>query len=202
MFPDAFPNILPFRTVALQSLFLLMAVAIEAEVFRRSMKLAPKESVYFAASLNLFCVVLGWLTFLVLFNLSNQMPGDALAPLINFILFDNWSSDTATLLIVGCFVIFFASIAVKELGLFGLRYLLEIEQPKSLKENSSQAALPEAGLEATESPTSETARSTVFVRAVRQEPREILIEVTTILIANAWSYSAILVTLLIRQAFL
>ena len=194
MFPDAFPNILPFRTVALQTLFLLMAVAIEAEVFRRRMKLAPKESVYFAAAANLFCVVLGWLIFLVLFNLSNQMSSDALKPLINFIFFDNWSPETATLLIIGCFAIFFASLAVKELGLFGLRYLLEIEQPKSAQAETQSTA------EDAENPA-DAPKSSVFVRTVRSEPRAILTEVTTILLANAWSYSAILATLLLRQAF-
>ena len=197
MFPDAFPNILPLRTVALQCLFLLMAVAIEAEIFRRRMKLPPKECIYFAASLNLFCVVLGWLTFLLLFNLSNQMSGDTLAPLINFIFFDNWSPSTATILIVGCFLIFFASLAVKELGLFGLRYLLEIKQPGSAQGEPP----PTPGLEA-ESSIADPPKSTVFVRAERQEPRELMIEVTTILFANAWSYSAVLATLLLRQAFL
>ncbi len=195
MFPDAFPNILPFRTVALQTLFLLMAVAIEAEVFRRRMKLAPKECIYFAATLNLFCVVLGWLTFLVLFNLSNQTSSDALKPLINFIFFDNWSPDTATLLIIGCFAIFFVSLAIKELGLFGLRYILEIEQPKPPQ------AEPPPGSGDAEAPA-DAPKSSVFVRAARSEPRLILIEVTTILVANAWSYSAILATLLLRQAFL
>ena len=195
MFPDAFPNILPFRTVALQALFLLMAVAIEADVFRRRMKLAPRECVYFAAAVNLFCVVLGWLTFLLLFNLSNQMSSDALKPLINFIFFDNWSPDTATLLIIGCFAIFFASLAVKELGLFGLRYVLGIEQP-----NSAPADPPPAAGDA--DIPAEAPKSSVFVRTVRPEPRAILTEVTTILLANAWSYSAILATLLLRQAFL
>jgi hypothetical protein len=194
MFPDAFPNILPFRTVALQALFLLMAVAIEADVFRRRMKLAPKECVYFAAVVNLFCVVLGWLTFLLLFNLSNQMSSDALKPLINFIFFDNWSPDTATLLIIGCFAIFFASLAIKELGLFGLRYLLGIEQPNAAPADPSPASGD------AENPAEPP--SSVFVRAVRPEPRAILTEVTTILVANAWSYSAILATLLLRQAFL
>lgn len=203
MFFDDLPNLLPFRTVALQTLFLFMAVAIEAAAFQRHLKLDPRESVYFAAALNLFCVVLGWLAFFILFNVLNVLPGNGLTPLINFILFDNWSSETATALILSCFVIFFASIAVKELGLLGLRYLvLEQPKPKPAVEPPPNATPDDATADDATADDATPATSTVFVRTERPERTELRTELRAILFANAWSYSAILVALLVRQAFL
>ncbi|MBD3882973.1 hypothetical protein IFO70_14495 [Phormidium tenue FACHB-886] len=195
MFFDDLPNFLPFRTVALQTLFIFMSVAIEAAAFQRHLKLDPSESVYFAAALNLFCVVVGWLAFFILFNVLSVLPGNGLAPLINFIFFDNWSSETATALILSCFVIFFASIAIKELGLLGMRYLILADAPKLKSVEPAPSTTPDDATPANNN-------IPVFVRTERPERTELRAELRAILFANAWSYSAILVALLVRQAFL
>jgi len=193
MFADAFPNILPLRAVVLQSLFLLMAIAIEATVLHRYLKMAPQISIYYAAVTNLFCVVLGWLALFILFDFADVLPPGIQVPLVSFIFFDQWSGETATLLIVACFIIFFVSIGVKLLALFGLRLLLEFD--KKEEEKKPEAKQPE------ESPPEPEARPSFF-RDMRQEPNAFRSEIAAILFANAWSYSAILLALVIRQALL
>ncbi len=205
MFPDSFPNIVPLRAIALQSLFLLMAIAIEATVIYRQLKMPPKPSIYYAAAINLFCVVLGWLALFIFLDLADVLPPGIQVPLVSFIFFDQWSSETATLLIVACFIIFFVSIGVKLLGLLGLRLLLEFDKKPDEKkpdekkpdEKKPDEPLPESAPEESEPEV----RPSIF-RELRQEPNPFRSEITTILFANAWSYSAILLTLMIRQALL
>ncbi|HEY9628476.1 MAG TPA: filament integrity protein FraC [Coleofasciculaceae cyanobacterium] len=191
-FADSFPNIVPLRAITLQSLFLLMAIAIESTVLHRQLKMAPKPSVYYAAVVNLLCVVLGWLALFIFLNLADVLPPGIQVPFISFIFFDQWSSETATLLIVGCFVIFFVSIGVKLLGLFGLRLLLEFDKKEEKKEEKK------AEESSSEEETPEVRPS--FFRELRQEPNVFRAEITAMLFANAWSYSAILLALVIRQA--
>ncbi|HEY9641748.1 MAG TPA: filament integrity protein FraC [Coleofasciculaceae cyanobacterium] len=186
MFPDAFPNILPLRAIVLQSLFLLMAIAIESTVLKRRMPLTPKDSVYFATAINLLCVILGWLALFIFLNMANILPPGIQVPLISFIFFDQWSGETATLLIVSCFIIFFVSLGIKLLGLLGLRLLLEMDKTIE-KKPEEQPAEPVP---------------TKFFRELRQEPSALRSEITTLLFANAWSYSSILAVLVLRQALL
>ncbi|NJR65856.1 MAG: hypothetical protein HC772_11925 [Leptolyngbyaceae cyanobacterium CRU_2_3] len=188
MFSDAFPNIVPLRAIALQSLFLLMAIAIEAVVLQRRISLSPKDSIYFAAAINLLCVILGWLSLFIFLNMSDVLPLGLQVPLTSFIFFDQWSGETATLLIVACFLIFFVSLGIKLLGLLGLRLLLEMDK-KTEKTEKSEEQPPEPV-------------KTSFFRELRQEPNVLRSEITTLLFANAWSYSAILMTLVLRQALL
>ena len=200
MFSDSFPNIVPLRAIALQTLFLLMAIAIEATVIYRQLKMPPKPSIYYAAAINLFCVVLGWLALFIFLDLADVLPPGIQVPLISFIFFDQWSSETATLLIVACFIIFFVSIGIKLLGLLGLRLLLEFDKKPDEKkpdEKKPDEPLPESAPEESEPEV----RLSIF-RELRQEPNPFRSEITTILFANAWSYSAILLTLMIRQALL
>jgi hypothetical protein len=202
MFPDtflnAFPNIVPLRAIALQSLFLLMAIAIESMVLHRQLKMAPRVSIYYAAVINLFCVVLGWLALFIFLDLADVLPSGIQVPLVSFIFFDQWSSETATLLIVTCFIIFFVSIGVKLLGMLGLRFLLEFdkkpEEPKLEEKKPEEQA-------ADESMPEPKGKSSIF-REIRNEPNPFRPEIATILFANAWSYSAILLTLIIRQVLL
>jgi hypothetical protein len=132
-------------------------------------------------------VILGWLALFILLNMADVLPPGVQIPLISFIFFDQWSSETATLLIVSCFLIFFASLGIKLLGLMGLRLLLELDKTDDKKPEEEQPSEPV--------PTS-------FFRELRQEPNELRSEITTLLFANAWSYSSILAALVLRQALL
>jgi len=96
--------------------------------------------------------------------------------LMNFIFFDQWSNGTAELLIMICFITFFISLGVKWLGLVGLDWLMKKDLPKA----------PEVLTE-----------TSVFISPQRK-PRQFRPRLNTTLLANAWSYSAILAALLLR----
>lgn len=217
MFADTFPNIVPLRAIALQSLFLLMAIAIEAAVFQRQVGLEPKLSVYQAATINLFCVVLGWLALFIFLDFSDLLPAGLQVPLFSFIFFDQWSSETATLLIVACFIIFFVSLGIKLLGLIGLRLITQPDKKADAKPDAKSDASPDA------TPGAEAAffkddrrdlnrfRSDLdtappsgpfFSKEDKREPNKLRSDIVTLMLANACSYSAILVALVIRQALL
>lgn len=200
-----FPNILPLRAIAFQSLFLMMAIAIEATVLFRQlnpaaernnsalMRLSPKQSIQYAATANLLSVVVGWSVFFLFFGVTKALPPDVKISLMNFIFFDQWSGETATLLIMVCFLTFFGSFAVKQLGLVGLQRLLND------KKESTASTAP---LVAPEMPALNSPAHTSAIRDLRREPHEANPQIGTLLLANAWSYSAILVSLLIIRLFL
>jgi hypothetical protein len=183
MFTDLTPTVLPLRAIAFQIVFLLMAIAIEATVLHRQLNIPPKQSAQFAAATNLLTTVLGWLVIFFLLGTSPILPTPLLnelkIALMNFIFFDQWSNGTAELLIMICFITFFVSLGVKWLGLVGLDTLMNRALPDA----------PEVAIE-----------PGVFV-SPRRKPRQFRPRLSTTLVANAWSYSAILVALLLRFVF-
>lgn len=184
MFSDLLPSILPLRAIAYQIIFLLMAIAIESTVLHKQLNIPPKQGVQFAASINLLTTVLGWLGIFFLLSTSLALPTplatELKLALLNFIFFDQWSQGTAELLIMICFITFFVSLGVKWLGLAGLDWLMKKDPPKA--------------------PEVVTEEKGVFISPQRK-PREFRPRLNTILTANAWSYSAILVALLLRIVF-
>ncbi|MBW4517560.1 MAG: hypothetical protein KME11_20340 [Timaviella obliquedivisa GSE-PSE-MK23-08B] len=183
MFFDFIPSVVPLRAIAFQIVFLLMAIAIEATVLHKQLNIPPKQSVQFAASINLLTTVLGWLVTFLLLGTSLALPTPLLTELkialMNFIFFDQWSNGTAELLIMICFITFFVSLGMKWLGLVGLDWLMKKDLPKA----------PDVVVE-----------TGVFVSPQRK-PRQFRPRLNTTLVANAWSYSAILVALLLRIVF-
>jgi hypothetical protein len=183
MFSDLTPTVLPLRAIAFQTVFLLMAIAIEGTILHKRLNIPPKQSIQFAASINLLTTVLGWLGIFFLLSTSPILPTPLLNELrlvlLNFIFFDQWSSGTAEFLIMICFITFFVSLGVKWLGLVGLDWLMQKDLPKA----------PDVAIE-----------TGVFV-SPRRKPREFRPRLSTTLVANAWSYSAILVALLLRFVF-
>jgi hypothetical protein len=177
---DFIPNVVPLRAIAFQIVFLLMAIAIEATVLHKQLDISPKQSVQFAASTNLLTTVLGWLSIFFLLGTAIVLPTPLLTELkmalMNFIFFDQWSNGTAELLIMICFITFFVSLGVKWLGLVGLDWLMKKDLPKA----------PEVLTE-----------TSVFISPQRK-PRQFRPRLNTTLLANAWSYSAILAALLLR----
>jgi hypothetical protein len=181
---DLIPHVLPLRAVAFQIIFLMMAIAIEATVIHRQLEFHSKQSVQFATSINLLMTVVGWITIFFLLGTSPILPTPLLnelrLALMNFIFFDQWSNGTAELLIMICFVTFFVSLVVKWLGLVGLDWLMKKDPPKS-----PEVVVVEPG---------------VFV-SPRRKPRKFRPRFNAMLVANAWSYSAILFVLLLRVLF-
>jgi hypothetical protein len=186
MFFDFIPTVVPLRAIAFQIVFLLMAIAIEATVIHKQLEYPAKQSVQFSTSLNLLATVLGWLGIFFLLGTSPVLPTPLLnelkIALMNFIFFDQWTNGTAELLIMICFITFFASLAIKWLGLVGLDWLMDKKAPEA-------PADPDAAQ-----------HQGVFV-SPRRKVRRYRPRLSATLVANAWSYSAILIALLLRFVF-
>lgn len=192
-----FAIVLPLKAFAYQSLFLLIAIAIEATVLyqrlsqdsRKSLDpsppITPKQSVQYATSTQLLATVVGWLVFFMFFSTTRILPSDLRVALIDFVFFDQWTEGTATLLILISFVTFFASLAVNHFGLLGLKRIL-YGAPKSAEDDSGEASEGE---------------SDVF-RDLRKEPRDFQPQFSALLFANALAYTAILAVLLLRLLFM
>ncbi|WP_088891288.1 filament integrity protein FraC [Leptolyngbya ohadii] len=176
------PPILPLRTVALQALFLVIAIAIEAIVLYRQLKLSPREGVQYAATINLLSTVLGWVAVFTLldtgigqqFNISLGVQ----VALLNFILFNRLTPQSASSVVLLAFITFLVSFAVKQFGLVLLKWALD---PKLV--------------EVTPPPDPEE-------RSVMRDPRKLIRQeaspqVFAVLVANALSYSAIGAVLLL-----
>ena len=184
-------DVLPLRAIVLQCLLLSVSIAIEAVVLFRLLKLpdrqsiSPKQSVQYAASIDLLSTVLGWFAIFSFLNLGTELPlgwtREIETALLNFLFFNQFSNQSISFLIVGGFLTFFASFVVKQVGLWGLRWLLQSEFPQIAKEEESDNRSLPSG-----------------IRDFRQDPRdESQLNIGAVLFANAWSYSAILAILLI-----
>lgn len=184
-------DVIPLRAIALQSLLLLVVILIEAIVLFRLLRtsdnqtISPKQSVQYSASINLLSTVFGWFTIFSFFGLETSLPTDWTrnleTALLNFIFFNQFSNQSLSFLIVVGFLTFFASFIVEQVGLWGLRWLLQSEFP--------QISETDAERERT---------ITVVMRDLRKEPRnDNQLNISAVLFANAWSYSAVLLILLI-----
>jgi hypothetical protein len=201
-----FSTVLPLRTVLYQSLFLLIAIAIEAMVLRRLLDPppTPKQSIQYAASINLLCTVVGWLFFFVFYGIATALPSAWTTRfetnLIRFIFFDQWTSETATTLILISFIMFFASFAIKQGGLIGLRWLLASEKKE---EKKSAEELANAPIKTNPSPR-KVIQDMRYVEPQEKVPSDRSsrrAQARAVLSANAWSFSAILALLILRFAF-
>lgn len=159
-----------------QLFFLSLAIAVEAYILRDRLKISRKASLEYSASINLFSTAIGWLFF---FSLEPLLPSYIRNLLIGYILFNIRSPNINTLLILLGLLIFFGTFIVELQGLELLRLLL--------KEKIDAPIIPPK----------------VYKYRSKRE-RRVLSEVvtnqaTTILVANACSYSAILLILIARS---
>ncbi|MCU0525047.1 MAG: hypothetical protein MUF72_09505 [Elainella sp. Prado103] len=184
------PEVLPLRAMILQCLLLMVAVAVEASVFFRMLRtpnnqpISPKQSVQYALSMNLLSTVLGWFTIFTFFELTAILPaqltGGVETALLNFLFFNRYTNQSLSILILLGFLTFFASFIVKQVGLWALRWLLQSEFPQIAEETE---------------PEREKSQT---IRDLRKDPRrEGQLNIAAVLFANAWSYSAILLILLL-----
>lgn len=172
-------SILPLRAIVFQMLFLLVTIALEGLVFFKNLNLDYKTSMRYAAVLNLFSTFLGWVIF---FEINLFLPEDVQRQFISYIFFDRffpnpWFAAVTPIIVITSLAIFIGTFLVELNGLELLEYLLE-------KTKDSQA------------PTEHIARF--------QGRRDQIIrfqantKAYTILVANAASFSAILLLLIIR----
>jgi hypothetical protein len=176
-------SILPLRAIAFQILFLLVAIAIEARIFRQRMNLDHKTCVRYAATVNLLSVVVGWIVF---FTVEPFLPANLDAQLISYLFFDqlfqdSLSSSIPSIIIVVGFFIFFGTWLLKVEGLNLLEMILGT---KKAEEKPEQLNFK-------------------FRNARNRSQKQFLFRGTgtraaTVLLANACSFSAILLLVAIR----
>ncbi len=174
--------VFPLQTILFQVIFLFVAIALEARVFHQRLRLTRRTSVEYATSLNLLTAVIGWVAF---FLLQDFLPQPLRTQLISFIFFDRFlipQPANLTLLIVSAGItIFFAAFLIKLKGLELLEDMLK----------STQEASP--------SPTvSDRRRPTLATRLNQAALHTDANHATVVLLANAYSHSAILLLLFIR----
>jgi len=170
------PRVLPIGTIFFEVLFLLIAIPIEAYVLHKWLKFDKKTSVFYAIAMNVFSSVIGWNIF---FLVEPILPVQIKSELISYVLFNNFKlATTQSLIIFTGAVIFFGTFLIK----FILLKLLLI-------------SLDEGGKKPEPTMTTQRDRWRHNSKAKLQNTNL----VTTTLIANSLSYSAIALILFIRS---
>ncbi len=175
--------VVPLRAVVFQSMLLLVAIALEAGMLRQRLRLGFQPSIRYAASLNLFATGLGWLLFL---SLEPLVPAALRTQIISYVLFgrfyDNALLTSLTPLVVAAGLgVFFLTFSLKVKGLEWLTQLLG------------------APIRPTQAPKLSRRRGFGDLRQNPQTQRTTPAYILAILHANALSFSAILVLLLLRH---
>lgn len=170
------PRVLPVGAVLFNLLFILMSISIEAYCFNRRLKFDRKTSIFYAISINLFSNVIGWIAF---FIIEPVLPIQLKSELINFVFFNTFKApNTQTVIILTAFIIFFSTFIVKLFLLKLFSIVLNEELGKKVENNPN-----------------------IERQKWRYLNRNKLLGnnlVSTMLIANSLSYSAITLVLLIR----
>lgn len=175
-------------TYLFQSVFLLVAIALEARVLYQRLYLTRRRSVEYATSINLLAAVLGWIAF---FLLKDLLPPPIKSEIISYIFFDRFltpfpQSFYLVLISTGV-IVFFCAFLIKLKGLQLLEALLERtpkeqSQPEHISSNQDRKRLKRSVSERVERSVSRT------------DPNQ----ATVILLANVYSHSAIALLLALR----
>jgi hypothetical protein len=174
--------ILPLRAIAFQSLFLLLAISIEALVlFRFLFALDYKASVRYATTLNLLSTVVGWLLFL---SIQTFLPEYLRVQLISYFFFEHffpnpWQAGITPAFVVTALGVFIGVFLLEHQALILIEKMLEKYQPEDTKETKKRIRGSYSPLEA----------GLIFKRDN---------QVYAVLVANACSFSAILFLMFIR----
>lgn len=171
------PRIFPIGGILFDLLFVMIAIPIEAYVLHYRLKFDKKTSTFYAISINLFSSVIGWLIFFVS---EPMLPIQVKSELINYMFFNGFKSpNTQTGIILTACIIFFATFLMK---FFILRVLL--------------LSLNETFAKKEEEPQTSQRQKRLRLSSVNFQNTNLI---TTILIANSLSYTAITVILLFRS---
>lgn len=179
-----FAPVLPLRMILFQGLMLLVAIALEAIVLRRSLRIPYRISIEYAASINLLAMCIGWLLFFVVEPL---LPIDLQQQLIGYVLFsqffaNTWADTVPIWIILSGIITFFVTFFVKLEGLELLLLLLD-------RRESRAPSLPQRRMSYRQRQASQGLQSPRQIRA------------NAVLQANAISFTAILLLLLLRNTF-
>lgn len=176
--------VLPLKAVIFQILFLLVATALEAMVLRQKLRLGYKQSVRYAAAINLLTVVIGWFAFL---TIEPWIDARLQAQVISYVLFDNLINNTlkpqmGLIILVAGLVAFFMTLIIK---LKGLELIMKSIGTWSLPTQPQALSRQDRYSRSRTGTTSYQQAASQFAIAVLQ--------------ANALSFSAIFLLLMIRS---
>ena len=171
------PEVFPLGIILFDLLFLLVAIPIEAYVLNIRLNFDKKSSIFYAICVNFFSSAIGW--FICFFLEQYLLPESWRLELINLVFFNRLSSSSE----LYSSIVFFASIA------FFITFIMKLIILKLLI-----FSMREAG-----SAPLQTQPSLIRRYSRRNSKAKIVNTnlVLTVLIANALSYSAILVILFI-----
>ena len=185
-----FSFVLPLRAIVFQMLFLSLAIAIEALVFQKQWKLSRKASTEYSLGLNLFSTGLGWLIF---FAVQPFLSTNLKKQIITFVFFNNIVENSAVPigLVYGEFALIvflaFVLILIAELLFLDVwRNLVKEETPAEQEAKQGSKYRP-------------TLTSSLYKRYY--DSAKARITSSTILIANAYSGTAILLMLFLTNMF-
>lgn len=179
--------VLPIRLILFQVLFILVAIATESMVLQWQLRLQRKASIQYAACLNLFSTAIGWLIFFGLQNIFSYLFSGILGQqVMSYILFGQffspeWLQGMSTLLVIMALLTFFGTFLVEWNGLALLEYFL------GTRKIIFRPSLPQA--------TDQLSRYTMTPASTEEGPNRGY----AVLLANAASYSVILLILLVRN---
>ncbi|NJL48029.1 MAG: hypothetical protein HC929_11770 [Leptolyngbyaceae cyanobacterium SM2_5_2] len=187
-------GLMPLRAMAFQSMLLLVAIALEAIVLRQHLRLGYQTSMQYAATINLFTTSLGWIAFL---SLEALLPLALRQQIISYVLFNRFDPanpwrDVLPVVIVGAAIVaFFTTYWFKLQGLSLLIRLLEREPSVAMavKAESSSGSSP---------PRNSLAWSSSARREQVNPPSRTSFYTLAVLQANALSFTAIVLLLLLR----
>lgn len=180
--------IFPFKAILIQLLFLVLEIAIHTWVFQSRLQIrmnfTPRKSVEYAITLTLLATVVGWLIFFWELAYLFYQP-ELKNKLIIYILFNEWSEMTLILLFVGGLATFFITLSVKLLGFRILEIIRGDRQPQNKPTLVGNSAIL-GGFRR---------RNSVKSANLHRSPY------STILMAHAWSYSTLLIILLLLNNY-
>lgn len=144
--------VLPLRAIIFQVLLLLVAIILEAAVLRRQLRLGFQPSIRYATSLNLLAVVIGWILFL---GLEPLLPATFRTQVISYILFGHFHQNQvvnnlgAVIVAIGLLA-FFVTFWIKAKALEWLTWLLgnpivdpgEVRNPDRIRYGRSRPTQP------------------------------------------------------------
>ncbi|MGB5963064.1 MAG: filament integrity protein FraC [Coleofasciculaceae cyanobacterium] len=174
-------------TYLFQSVFLLVAIALEARVLYQRLYLTRRRSVEYATSINLLATVVGWIAF---FFLKDLLPQPIRSEIVSYIFFDRFLSPFPegfyVVLASTGLIAFFSAFLIKLKGLQLLEALLE----RTPKEQSQ----PEQVSNQTRNRLKRRSSERIERAVSRTDPNQ----ATVILLANVYSHSAIALLLGLR----
>jgi len=171
-------NTYPIGAILFNFLFLMVAMAIEGYVLSKRLKYEKRISAFYAIAINLFSSMLGWLIF---FIVEPRLSSPLRFELFSYVFFNRLdfsagNSSLVTLIFIGLVVF---------IGTFIVKYLLLLLFSFAMTDPATDKKQPDPV----------EPRDTRRDYRNRQQNTNV---VTTTLIANALSYSAILLIVFIR----